>query len=289
MPSKKKYTCKYFNCNNSYYWNKGSGEQVVNKHFFRFPKNHDAALKWKLICKIDPSKDCKSFSVCEDHFSQNDFVNISKTKLKSNVMPIEYETTDSLIRIVFSDAFVTDHVDHNYCHVLSKDDNVENIDSNPPKVDDMVNDANKNTSGPSESSDNDTTFPEQQQKRDSLNNVGVAQQASTLQKIVMYRIHRAIVAQLYKLKKSLAFVKSEAKTLYDLYESKTFKAIEAKLDDLTNNFINSQLENVDKAYSGHCWTDNDKVFALSIYEQSPRLYMYLCAYFKLPSVCTLKI
>ncbi|KAF2891477.1 hypothetical protein ILUMI_14696, partial [Ignelater luminosus] len=59
-----------------------------------------------------------------------------------------------------------------------------------------------------------------------------------------------------------------------------------ELNDVTKNFINSQLRNVNKT-NGKRWTTEDKAFALSLYKRIPRLYRYLENQFELPSIRTL--
>lgn len=54
------------------------------------------------------------------------------------------------------------------------------------------------------------------------------------------------------------------------------------------NFIDSQLRNVDRTSAGKRWTEEDKIFALSVFKRSPRAYKYLSAFFQLPSTRTLK-
>ncbi|KAJ3652191.1 hypothetical protein Zmor_018177 [Zophobas morio] len=52
--------------------------------------------------------------------------------------------------------------------------------------------------------------------------------------------------------------------------------------------ITSQLRNVEKKPSAKRWTEQDKIFALSLYKRSPKLYRYLSVYFQVPSTRTLK-
>ncbi|KAJ8915411.1 hypothetical protein NQ315_008300, partial [Exocentrus adspersus] len=73
-----------------------------------------------------------------------------------------------------------------------------------------------------------------------------------------------------------------------LYEQGKFQIIEGELNDVTKNFINSQLRNFNKIPHAKRWTVDDKVLALSLYKRSPRLYRYLSAIFQFPSCKSLK-
>ncbi|KAG8231855.1 hypothetical protein J437_LFUL015122 [Ladona fulva] len=78
------------------------------------------------------------------------------------------------------------------------------------------------------------------------------------------------------------------KCLKKLYDENKFQFIEESLNEVTKNFINSQLRNAAKAPSAKRWSVEDKVFALSIYKRGPRLYRYLATHFHLPSPRLLK-
>lgn len=96
MPLHKKYSCKFPKCGNSYYWSKGEANRIVNKRFYRFPKNLDISTKWKMICGIDISINCLNFYICEDHFQKEDFVNFTKHLLKPNVIPKHIEVSSAV-------------------------------------------------------------------------------------------------------------------------------------------------------------------------------------------------
>ena len=73
-----------------------------------------------------------------------------------------------------------------------------------------------------------------------------------------------------------------------LHKSEVFTAIETDLNQVTKDFIDSQLRNTNKPPSAHRWTVDDKIFALSIFKRSPKLYKHLSSLFILPSVRLLK-
>jgi hypothetical protein len=81
---RKKYCCMYPGCNNWYFTN--VPEDFVNKHFFRFPKDHHYHQLWRNICKIDASTSSTFMTICEDHFVDSDFVNVKKNKLNPDVV-----------------------------------------------------------------------------------------------------------------------------------------------------------------------------------------------------------
>lgn len=56
------------------------------KHFYRFPTNTEVNIKWKKICGIKLTENCRNKYVCEDHF-QKDFVNFTKHALNPFVVP----------------------------------------------------------------------------------------------------------------------------------------------------------------------------------------------------------
>lgn len=83
----KKYSCKFRNCINSYYWSKNENKKIVNKRFFRFPKHPQILVKWKEVCGINIDSNCLNKFMCEDHISEQNFVNSSKHLLNPNVVP----------------------------------------------------------------------------------------------------------------------------------------------------------------------------------------------------------
>mgnify|MGYP002775257617 FL=1 len=80
-----RYSCKYPSCNNSYFTNiKGSYQ---NKKFFHFPKDSNTHAAWKFVCQISPSKNCRNFFVCENHFTFYDFIDLQRKTLKKGSIP----------------------------------------------------------------------------------------------------------------------------------------------------------------------------------------------------------
>ncbi|XP_049945288.1 uncharacterized protein LOC126427107 isoform X4 [Schistocerca serialis cubense] len=51
------------------------------------PSKSELLKQWKLICNIAEDIDCGSYSVCENHFFQADFVNFSRHRLNRGVIP----------------------------------------------------------------------------------------------------------------------------------------------------------------------------------------------------------
>lgn len=92
-----------------------------------------------------------------------------------------------------------------------------------------------------------------------------------------------------KLKKQLKNKTDVLKELKECYNSDVFKCIENRLNVVTKSFIDSQLRNVGRTPSARRWTEKDKIFALSLYKHSLRVYRYLSTYFQLPSTRTLQI
>jgi len=104
----------------------------------------------------------------------------------------------------------------------------------------------------------------------------------------MYKVHRNVCSKLSKLKSCLNKERNKNSMLKELLDKGKFSFIEENLNDVTKNFIQSQLRNFNKTSTGKRWTTEDKVFALSMYKRSPRLYRYIQHYFELPSIRTLK-
>ncbi|KAF2903322.1 hypothetical protein ILUMI_02867 [Ignelater luminosus] len=124
-------------------------------------------------------------------------------------------------------------------------------------------------------------------KKGILGKVELSKKELSPKKNIMYKIHRNMCTKVSKLKKALENEKSQLKILQQLYDEGRFEIMHNELNDVTKNFINSQLRNVNKT-NGKRWTTEDKAFALSLYKPSPRLYRYLENQFELPSIRTLK-
>lgn len=134
-----------------------------------------------------------------------------------------------------------------------------------------------------------TSILTKRRKTGFLSEAGISSKAMTPTKRTMYKIHRRIVTRLSKIKKSLDNKKDALNKLQKLYKDNVFQCIENQLNTVTQNFIDSQLRNVDRTPAGKRWTEEDKTFALSVYKRSPRVYKYLSVFFQLPSPRTLKI
>ncbi|XP_049945281.1 uncharacterized protein LOC126427107 isoform X1 [Schistocerca serialis cubense] len=84
-----KYSCKFPGCRSGYFSNINTNIKHQNRHFYKFPAPSKSELlkQWKLICNIAEDIDCGSYSVCENHFFQADFVNFSRHRLNRGVIP----------------------------------------------------------------------------------------------------------------------------------------------------------------------------------------------------------
>lgn len=87
---RKRYRCRYPECNNCYYSQIESDH--VNKHFYKFPSNNYIRKFWLAACNIDNLPNSRWYVVCEDHFKSRDFRENSK-KLKCYAVPISFPST----------------------------------------------------------------------------------------------------------------------------------------------------------------------------------------------------
>jgi hypothetical protein len=107
------------------------------------------------------------------------------------------------------------------------------------------------------------------ENKGNLRKVGVTKNECTPRKREMCKIHRNISSRMCKLKKSLEKEQKQVKSIKKMLEANIFDIIENKLNDVTKDFIKSQLRNADKTNYGRRWTVEDKAFALTIYKRSP--------------------
>lgn len=78
------------------------------------------------------------------------------------------------------------------------------------------------------------------------------------------------------------------KTRYKLAKKKLdFEILADKVNSVTYKFFLSQMRNQQKNSHGQRFTNDDKMLALSIYKQSPKVYGYLCTIFSLPTKKTI--
>lgn len=124
MVPRKKHSCKFPECGNFYNANVDKG---INKHFFKFPKNHDLCVKWKLICGIDINVNSENMRICKDHFRTVDFVNFTKHLLNPNVIPKRSEKSDNLIPVQILPPTTDENL--NSCRPL-RDANVSAVNTN---------------------------------------------------------------------------------------------------------------------------------------------------------------
>ncbi|KAJ8910306.1 hypothetical protein NQ315_003784, partial [Exocentrus adspersus] len=85
----------------------------------------------------------------------------------------------------------------------------------------------------------------------------------TPEESIMYKVHQNVTSKLSKLKTMLKDERAQLKSLRNLYEDGRFCFIEENLNDVTKEFINSQLRNVNQKPNARRWTLQDKAFALS--------------------------
>ena len=121
-----------------------------------------------------------------------------------------------------------------------------------------------------------------------LSQIGLHQRDLSSMKEKMYKIHLNVTNRLSKLKTKLEFKGGEIKTLQYLYKKDLFHVIERDLNDVTKNFIHSQLKHNNKKSTQRKWTVDDKAFFLSWCKRSPKMYTYLSSFFILPSIHLLK-
>ena len=117
---------------------------------------------------------------------------------------------------------------------------------------------------------------------------GASKSNRTPREEAMYKIHRKVTAKLCKLQEKLKNQRNVVQHLEYLHKQHLFAAIDKDLNEITKNFIHSQLRNCSQKPSARRWTVNDKIFALSIFKRSPKLYRHLCSIFILPSTRLLK-
>lgn len=361
MPLHKKFSCQFPNCNNGYYWDKHGLEKAQNKHFYRFPTDPDVNIKWKKICGINLTVNCRNKYVCEDHFKKEDFVNFTRHKLNSFVVPSQLQSNLNLLPIKISTPFqnnpetannyeqqnsvnsFTTFNDLNSTFVVSQvtadnvfsrtDSNIvfenipanlnveQNLNTHTENVNDYMsnnisstisqtiqsnnfceqdcicNDANCQRYDSDENNNaivtdnltgHNAAIQMKQRKTGFLTEAGVSLKAMTPTEHRMYEIQRKTEKKLSRVKKSLHNQKDVLKQLRKLYQDNVLQCIESQLNAVTQNFIHSQLRNVNRTPAGRRWTEDEKVFALSIYKRSPRTYKYLSVFFQLPSPRTLK-
>ena len=84
----------------------------------------------------------------------------------------------------------------------------------------------------------------------------------------MYKHHRNVMSKLSHLRTKLKNKTADLNFIKNLYRDRRFQFIEDNLNEVTKDFINSQLRNVDKNPCDIRLTIKDKTFALSIYKRS---------------------
>ncbi|KAJ3655946.1 hypothetical protein Zmor_015053 [Zophobas morio] len=132
------------------------------------------------------------------------------------------------------------------------------------------------------------SFPESKTRPGILSKIGVHKKDLTPRKELLYNVHRTAQSRITKLKDQLAKERDQVKKLRKLYESKQLEVIDTELNTINKTFINCQLQNYLKVSSGKRYTKEMKLFALTMYKRSPRLYKYMQAHFELPSPRVLK-
>lgn len=270
-----KYCCKYPSCGNSYFTNIIQNH-YTNKKFYKFPKNSETLQVWKNICNVQVNS-CDNFRVCEDHFIASDFFNSSRNCLKPESIPKPVKFTvqpsplpstsfsertqeETVLNEEESDITGIIYCDHDY--------STSTHFSKPACLDQFSFLSDKNTG--------------------ILSQAGLSEKDLSPQKAIMYKVHRNVTSKLSKLRSLLKDTRAHLTTIRDLYNENRFKFIEENVNNVTKEFVNSQLRNATRTPSGRRWTMQDKAFALSVYKRGPRLYRYLNAHLQLPSIRTLK-
>lgn len=100
-----------------------------------------------------------------------------------------------------------------------------------------------------------------------------------------YRVIKNLRSVTKKLFTNNSELKDKLKEANDFVNSEDF--IKATVNETTFSFILSQVKQQRKHKKGRRFTVDDKIFALSLYKQSPRGYRYLQKVFALPSKSTI--
>lgn len=372
------FSCKYPSCKNSYF-SKLVDKNYQNKKFYRFPKSPTAAQNWKRACQVSPLKNCQNYFICEDHFSENDLVNLNGPKrLKHGAVPHSPVKNQSQFHSVqFSDAssniqfrpsvlfpakdpselcidpvYINESTDDSFAGPSHQASNVSSESESKPKIHISSNILLKQADNlpyslPSNSSNNKisintNTLNDSMEKKDNiinnentpynltsifsdhayckstknfskcskmasehefsflnkshtvikrqgiLSNAGLKRAELSPRKEKMFRFHQYTLTKLSKLRLKLKNKNADLSSIKNLYEDGCFQFIESNLNEVTKDFINSQLKNCLKSPNARRWTSKGKALALSMYKRSPKLYRYLRFFFQLPSIRTLK-
>ncbi|VEN36818.1 unnamed protein product [Callosobruchus maculatus] len=296
-----KRACKYPSCLSKYY--STTNTDYINKKFHRFPKDPVISGKWKDICKISADKDCSHFYICDDHFDERDYINAS-LKLTSGSVPrspskcrktttttFNVETMSNIENVPNNN----DNVSSTVTEVLPDVGNetvvrsvIENSECTMVGAVPDHNYSSLNTTSTQSKLAFSDKYSFLSEKTGILQKSGLSKSDLTPQEEIMYQVHRNTLSKLSKLRNSLKQKNSDLMALRNLYNDGRFQFIEESLNDVTKNFINSQLRNVTRAPTARRWTIQDKAFALSLYKRSPKLYRYLKIHFQLPSISVLK-
>lgn len=259
-----KYSCRYPSCTSKYY-KPIFKKNYYNKHFYRFPKNETVSLQWKNICNIDHSIMTDNFFVCEDHFGLEDFMNITKNRLKPGTIPSKPSQS-------------CNSNDHDY---------TENNSENGVKrrlVEFEAGDTLFVTESATISCDRYSfLLNNNEQHALSLNSVITDLESKELQ---MLSIHQVLTSNLIRLRNILHNEKYILKKLFWLYKDGKFDYIMQQLTLVSNEFIQSRLECPSLLTTK--WTKEDQFLALSFCNRNEKLYKYLCTFFYLPPLKMLK-
>jgi len=237
-------------------------------------------------------------SVVESPFIHNiNAISTSIVTIDGNSSTVNNDTEDTLTNINVTKNLCENignvkNVNSHSCSKLDKEncDPLHCIHNNI--IDDTENNNNNDNNNNNEIIDNNiisiASTAQKKRKLGFLSEVGVSSKEMTPRENRMYKVHRKVVKQMCKLKTQLQNKRDTLKELKECYNREVFKCIETRLNDVTKNFIDSQLRNVDRIRSGRRWTEEDKIFALSLYKRSPRVYRYVSMYFQLPCIRTLQ-
>ncbi|KAJ8976092.1 hypothetical protein NQ317_011581 [Molorchus minor] len=289
--SKATYSCKYPSCKNSYYINIHQGH--TNKKFHRFPKDPISLQAWKdsflpknvqlfvifIINYANPNKPTRLNLSAIPHSPINS--SLETTEIPTEISTQSYLTTvnnsvnSSVVfqpRVLFPlDNSTTKRGCKNETVMKSLCSDKEENKSSSVIINDhsyYIELPKTNSKCSKMSTDHFDKYSFLLENRKGiLAKAGLSKKDLTPQEEIMYREHR-------NLKTLLKNERAHVNSLSNLYNEGRFEFIEESLNEVSKDFINSQLRNINKLPNGRRWTVRDKAFALSIYKRSPRLYTY---------------
>ncbi|KAJ3640332.1 hypothetical protein Zmor_003639 [Zophobas morio] len=253
---------------------------------------------WRQICKIDASKPCKSLYLCQNHFHSRDFHDpLNRNRRLPNVVPKEYVFKEAMSSASSgcSGNLHSVAVEPVASCSFSAETDFSTVEESNVCLEEIPSELLcSSTATCTTASDKpgyaflSESFPESKTRPGILSKIGVHKKDLTPRKELLYNVHRTAQSRITKLKEQLAKERDQVKKLRKLYESKQLEVIDTELNTINKTFINCQLQNHLKVSSGKRYTKEMKLFALTMYKRSPRLYKYMQVHFELPSPRVLK-